>query len=106
MKRMVLGLLVTTLLGGCAGFDNKVKIDGPTTIRPKPQTFEPAMTGGIYQVANHRPLFEDRRARFVGDTLIVVINEKTSASNQISSSNSRSASATFGGSLIGDVQYF
>lgn len=96
MKRMIVGVVLSVLFSGCAGFDNKVKIDGPTTIRPKPQNFEPAMTGGIYQVANHRPLFEDRRARFVGDTLIVVINEKTSASNQISSSNSRSSSASFG----------
>lgn len=84
------------LLGGCAGFDNKVKIAEPTTVRPKPQVTAPAVTGGIYQTTSYRPLFEDRRARFVGDTLIIVINEKTSASNQISNSNSRSASTSFG----------
>lgn len=85
-------LCVSVLLGGCAA--NKVQIAEPTTARPQPQVVTPAANGGIYQTASFRPLFEDRRARFVGDTLVIVINEKTSASNQTSSSNSRSASAS------------
>ena len=103
MKRLVCLLpgfaLFLAILGGCA-FDNKVKIAEPTSVRPKPQAFAPAVTGGIYQVSNYRPLFEDRRARFVGDTLIIVINEKTNASNQTSNSNSRNATTSFGIPLV------
>ena len=35
--------------------------------------------GAIYQAATYRPLFEDRRARHVGDMLTIDINEKTAA---------------------------
>lgn len=84
-------LCMSVLLGGCA--TNKVQIAEPTTALPRPQAVAPVVTGGIYQAASFRPLFEDRRARFVGDTLVMIINEKTSASNQTANSNSRSASA-------------
>ncbi len=39
----------------------------------------PASNGAIFQAATYRPLFEDRRARHVGDMLTIVIIEKTSA---------------------------
>jgi flagellar L-ring protein precursor FlgH len=41
------------------------------------------------------PLFEDRRARSVGDTLVIVINEKTNASKKSSSSVSRAGETAF-----------
>jgi flagellar L-ring protein FlgH len=87
-------LFLVNLLGGCA--TNKVKIVEPTTVRPKAQVLPLVASGSIYQTTNFRPLFEDRRARYIGDTLTIVINEKTSASNQTSNSNSRSASANMG----------
>lgn len=91
-------LCVSVLLSGCA--TNKVQIAEPTTARPQPQVVAPVANGGIYQTASFRPLFEDRRARFVGDTLVIVINEKTSASNQTANSNSRSASANVAAPVI------
>lgn len=87
-------LCVSVLLGGCA--TNKVQIAEPTSVRPQQQVVPPVANGSIYQAASFRPLFEDRRARFVGDILTIAINEKTSASNQTSNSNSRSASASMG----------
>jgi flagellar L-ring protein precursor FlgH len=36
--------------------------------------------GSIYQAAQYRPLFEDHRARLVGDTITVQIVERVSAS--------------------------
>jgi flagellar L-ring protein FlgH len=45
----------------------------------------PMVTGSIYQSAGYRPLFEDHRARLVGDTLTVQIVEKVSASQKATS---------------------
>ena len=46
--------------------------------------------GSIFQAANYRPLFEDHRARLVGDTLVVQIVEKVSASQKSTSSIDKS----------------
>ncbi len=42
-------------------------------------------------MVSHRPLFEDRRARVVGDTLTVILNETTSAAKNTSLAASRKA---------------
>jgi flagellar L-ring protein FlgH len=59
-----------------------------------------APTGGIYQAATYRPLFEDIRARQVGDVLTVQLVEKTSASRKSSSSTNRDGSTSVS---IGDM---
>lgn len=46
--------------------------------------------GAIYNVASARPLFEDRRARFIGDTLIINIQEKVQASKKSENKTTRS----------------
>jgi flagellar L-ring protein precursor FlgH len=64
----------------------------------------PANSGGPYvNAVSHRPLFEDRRARNVGDTLTVVLNETTSAAKNSGMSAARKANATstFNNSGIG-----
>jgi flagellar L-ring protein precursor FlgH len=87
------------------------QIHQPMTARPAPVA-QPQLQpsgGSIYQAASpnqpyfgYRPLFEDRRARSVGDTLVIQINEKTAASKKSDSSAERSQSSTFGiGSLAG-----
>jgi flagellar L-ring protein precursor FlgH len=50
--------------------------------------------GAIYHSANSRPLFEDRRARFVGDTLTVNLVEKTSSNRKVDDSSARSGNAS------------
>jgi flagellar L-ring protein precursor FlgH len=45
--------------------------------------------GAIYQGDRYRPLFEDHRARLVGDTLIVLITEKVSATQKSTSTVDR-----------------
>jgi flagellar L-ring protein precursor FlgH len=54
-------------------------------------------TASIYQAASYRPLFEDHRARLVGDTLTVQIVEKVSASQKSTSSVDKSGSAVEAG---------
>jgi len=66
----------------------------PMTARPAPR-FEMANgNGAIYQAASSRPLFEDRRARFVGDTITVKITESTTASSKSNNKLDRSSTAT------------
>ena len=52
-------------------------------------TSSQARNGTIYDAGNFRPMFEDRRARLVGDTLIIAIAEKTSAGKNVGSSASK-----------------
>jgi len=54
----------------------------PMTARPEPRSAVPPSPGAIYSVATARPLFEDRRARFIGDTITIAIAEKVQASKK------------------------
>jgi flagellar L-ring protein precursor FlgH len=50
--------------------------------RPDALVANLAATGSIYQAGASRTLFEDRRARYVGDTITVTITENTSAATK------------------------
>lgn len=47
-------------------------------------------SGSLYQASRYRPVFENRRARMVGDTVMVQIVEKVAASQKQSSNVNRS----------------
>lgn len=66
-------------------------VEHPRTARPEAQSGQVPANGAIYQTASYRPMFEDRRARHVGDVLTIVINEKTQAGKQASSSGSKTS---------------
>jgi flagellar L-ring protein precursor FlgH len=88
-------LLAACALGGCALPPPPAIIHQPVTARPAPPAAQDAGNGAIFQGAtNYRPLFEDVRARRVGDTLMVEIVEKTAANKKGTSSVSRKADAT------------
>ncbi len=64
-----------------------------TTATPVAPPVTAYANGAIYQPGGaQRPLFEDRRARRVGDTLVVNINEKVTASKTAASTISKSGS--------------
>lgn len=84
----VIGLLVG--LAGCGTTPSSI-VEQPTTARPQAQTTQAPGNGAIYQSAAYRPLFEDRRARHVGDVLTIVISEKTQAGKQASSNGSKTS---------------
>jgi flagellar L-ring protein precursor FlgH len=76
--------MTVILLAACASADRPSLLSTPTTARPRPiqetsanmGSLYPANSGGPYiNAVSHRPLFEDRRARNVGDTLTVLLNE-------------------------------
>ncbi|HEY8706734.1 MAG TPA: flagellar basal body L-ring protein FlgH [Burkholderiaceae bacterium] len=84
--------LVVAALAGCDTMSetlNKrppVDVAQPTSIRPQPVVVASVNNGAIFQAGQYRPLFEDHRARLVGDTLTVQIVEKVSAT-QVSTSS-------------------
>ena len=55
-------------------------------VRPQAIVVAPVNNGSIFQAGQYRPLFEDHRARLVGDTITVQIVEKVSASQKSTSS--------------------
>lgn len=80
-------------LAGCSHFMvPKVEVAEPTSALPQPQQAPPVANGSIFQSTQYRPLFEDHRARLVGDTLTVQIVEKVSASQKSTSSVDKSGS--------------
>jgi flagellar L-ring protein FlgH len=83
-------LLVLVGLGGCGTTPSTI-VEHPTTARPQAQPVQAAGNGAIYQTAAYRPLFEDRRARHVGDVLTIVISERTQAGKQASSNASKTS---------------
>jgi len=93
MKRLILLAVVAT--AGCTTVP-PTNVHQPMTARPAPRYEMASANGSIYQATNSRPLFEDRRARFVGDTITVTITESTSASaksnNKLDKTNTATAS--------------
>jgi flagellar L-ring protein precursor FlgH len=80
MKHLVLFALV--LVSAACTTVPPTNVHQPMSARPAPRFEIPGGNGAIYQANSGRPLFEDRRARYVGDTITVNITESTSASAQ------------------------
>lgn len=95
MKLSRLLPLTLAILAGCATVP-PTNVHQPMTSRPAVRPDYAMANGAIYQAAYARPLFEDRRARYVGDTLTITITENTSAStksnNKLDKSNTMTAS--------------
>ena len=100
-SRRLLALLAAASLSGCFATTPRVAVLEPTTVRPEPTTATaaaaaaaraPLANGAIYHPSSHRGLFEDRRARLVGDLLTIQIQEKTTARSSSNSSVDRKGS--------------
>ncbi|MEW6563025.1 MAG: flagellar basal body L-ring protein FlgH [Pseudomonadota bacterium] len=91
--RFLMAAASLMMLAGCDGIKPSTSIQQPMTARPIPQRVAHYDNGSIYQAGyNERPLFEDRRARNVGDILTISIVEKTAASKKSSSSATHAGS--------------
>ena len=88
------GSLMALALSGCATLNPPPPVDMPPTTpppQPTPIAALPATpTGGLFHAARYRPMFEDQRARLVGDTVTVQIVERVTASQKSSSNLDRS----------------
>ncbi len=96
-------VLVAAGLAGCQTASETlnarppVDITQPTSVRPVVMAQAPPTNGAIFQSSQYRPLFEDYRARLVGDTILVNIVEKISATQ--TSTSSIDKSGTVGGGV-------
>ena len=77
--------LAATMLTGCGALSPKVDMPEQMAARPQVQPQPEINNGAIFQATSYRPLFEDHRARLVGDTLTVQIVEKVTASQKSTS---------------------
>jgi flagellar L-ring protein precursor FlgH len=85
-------VLLTLALTACAAPRHDVVKGTATTARPETivaNTGNPS--GGIFQQTGYRPLFEDRKPRYVGDILTIQINERLNASQKANSSTERTS---------------
>jgi len=89
---------VLAALSGCEQLNPRPRVDVATPIYAAPPAYvAPAVANGsIYQAAQYRPLFEDYRARLVGDSITVQIVEKISATQKSTSSIDKSGSVAAG----------
>jgi flagellar L-ring protein FlgH len=93
--------ILAIALGGCTTFDPKTDMPPITTAAPQPQAYIAPANGAIFQPdAPYHPLFEDRRARNIGDTLVITINEKISASQKSKSSANRDSNVSAGVPIV------
>lgn len=97
MKNILRPLMIFAFaanLVGCAVTPSTI-VQEPTSAKPQKAVPAPFANGAIYQAAAYRPMFEDRRARMVGDILTITISEKTSAAKTAASSASKTGNVSF-----------
>lgn len=90
--KQVTGLVLATLALAACTTVPPTNVHQPMSARPASRGETMTANGGIFQSAAVRPLFEDRRARYVGDTLTINITENTSASTKANTKTERSGS--------------
>lgn len=101
MSKRLLLLFVAFISAACATVP-PTNVHQPMTARPVPRAELATTSGSIFQNGNVRPLFEDRRARYVGDTLRINITENTSASTKSNSKAERTSGiSASAGPIIG-----
>jgi flagellar L-ring protein precursor FlgH len=85
-------LAALVVLAGCETLNARPPVDFPPAAsrHPEPVPAPVVANGAIFQPTQFRPLFEDFRARLVGDSITVQIVEKVSASQSSTSSIDKS----------------
>ena len=83
-------------LSACSSVPPSSIVKQPTSVRPMLADTGTPSEGAIFNANSYRPMFEDRRARHIGDVLTVAINEKTAANKSGASTGNKSGSANLG----------
>ncbi len=82
-------LSVMTLIAACSACAPAIVNRDPLPVVVKEKPAAPAPNGSIYQHNNSRFLFEDRKARRRGDLITVILDERTIAEKNASTTASR-----------------
>ena len=93
MKNILI-LAAALALAACGTTPTSI-VQAPTSARPLPPEPQANANGAIYQAASYRPMFEDRRARHIGDIMTIRIVESTTANKAGASSGNKAGSAEF-----------
>ena len=95
---LVAAVAAACALAGCETLNPRPKVDVAEVTYAKPDAIvmPVASNGSIFQAGQYRPLFEDHRARLVGDSLTVQIVEKVSALQTSTSSIDKSGKVAAG----------
>ncbi len=106
-------VLCSVLLTGCGSSTPPTSVHQPMSARPVDRVITPPADGSIFHAGiNYRPLFEDKRARNVGDILTIAIaenisgNRSNSATREYSNSidaNLPSVETNIGSALISKI---
>ena len=83
------------VLAGCATTPTTIT-QRVAPVRAIAADMPPPSNGAIYQASTFRPMFEDRKARHIGDILTIAIVEKTAAVKAGASSGNKSGSVSAG----------
>jgi len=95
--RLGAGAAAAMLLSACITLaPSRVDMGETRPVLPVPVAAPVVNNGAIFQAGQYRPLFEDHRARLVGDTLTVNIVEKVSATQSSKSTIDKSGSVNAG----------
>jgi flagellar L-ring protein precursor FlgH len=99
MNRFVRCLLPLSLVFALAGCETlyktpKVEVATPTYMAPPVIPVPELHNGSIFQSNQYRPLFEDYRARLIGDSITVQITETISATQTSTSTIAKTSKVT------------
>lgn len=93
MRRAGLPLIALLVLTACANRSEVRQLAAPVT-RPPADVPSPQATGAIYRPdLQQRSLFDDRRARRVGDLLTIVLQERVTSTKQAATALERTDSS-------------
>ncbi|MDL2284691.1 flagellar basal body L-ring protein FlgH [Oxalobacter sp. OttesenSCG-928-P03] len=93
MKLMVVAISAL-FFGGCSVTPDTITHQQPRGSIQYPQPMVVA-NGSIYQNSTHRPIFEDHKARMVGDNITIIITESNRATKTGSDSAERSNTVNY-----------
>lgn len=93
-----LAVILLALTAGCASIypTPPTVVHQPMSVRPEGRAQMPQATGAIFQAGATRPLFEDRRARHVGDLITINLVERNTAQKAANTSAARGSSVSGG----------
>ena len=96
--RLALAVTAALLLSACAATQTTKPDDDPEyqPVMPAQPVPQSQNNGGIYQAAHSQGLFEDYKARNVGDILTVILAESTNAQKSASTSTGKDSNLELG----------
>lgn len=95
----VIAIISSALITGCSVTPTSI-VNQPTTARAPQLDNKQNNNGSIYSASSYRPIFEDRRPRFIGDIVTINITENTTATKENGSSASKEGEANFNTDVV------